>query len=228
MPPLTSIYLILAAMEINSSEYAQLFNQIKEKIRTSRYAAMKTVNNELIDLYWTIGQAIVERQEQFKWGKSVVEQLSSDLQRAYPDSRGYSTSNLWRMRNFYREYKMKEKLAPMVREIGWSHNIAIVEKCKDDLEREYYIIMTKKFGWTKNILIHQIESNNYERSLLNQTNFDTTLDQKYQSHAALAVKDSYLFDFLEISTDFSEREMELSLIMNIRKFLLEMGGDFAL
>lgn len=131
------------------------------------------------------------------------------------------------MRTFYVEYYGNSKLAPLVREIAWSHNLVILEKCKDDLEREFYIQMTKKYGWSKSVLIHQVEGNAYERFLLNQTNFDKALEDKYKHQAKLAVKDSYSFDFLEMSEEFDEREMELGLIKNIRSFLLEMGGDFA-
>jgi predicted nuclease of restriction endonuclease-like (RecB) superfamily len=130
------------------------------------------------------------------------------------------------MRNLYSHYKGNEKLPPMVAEISWSHNILILEKCKADLEREFYIKMTKKYGWTKSVLTHQVEGKSYERFLLNPTNFDQSLAEKYKYQAKLAVKDSYSFDFLEMSEDYSEREMELGLIKNIRSFLMEMGGDF--
>jgi predicted nuclease of restriction endonuclease-like (RecB) superfamily len=212
---------------LDKQAYGELFEEIKEQIYKSQYEALKAVNTELISLYTFIGSSIVERQEKYGWGKSVVENLSEDLQKEFPGSRGYSSSNLWRMRNFFVEYQSNEKLAPLVREIGWSHNIVILEKCKDDLEREFYIKMTRKYGWTKNVLVHQIEGNAYQRFLSNQTNFDKTLTEKYKHQAKLAVKDEYNFDFLEISEAYSERELELGLIQNIRKFLLEMGGDFA-
>lgn len=131
------------------------------------------------------------------------------------------------MRSFYLEYKDNIKLQPLVADIGWSHNIIVMEKCKDDLEREFYIRMTKKYGWTKNILIHQIEGGAYKRYLVNQTNFDKALAKKYRPQAKLAVRDSYNFDFLELGRQYDERELELGLIKNIRSFLLEMGGDFS-
>ena len=94
------------------------------------------------------------------------------------------------MRSFYLEYKDKRKLQPLVAEISWSHNVILMEKCKDLLEREFYVRMTKKYGWTKNVLIHQIEGQSYEKYLLNQTNFDESLAMKYRYQAKLAVKDS--------------------------------------
>ena len=213
-------------MNLSEPSYKQFFIEIKEKIYQSQYKALQAVNSELIALYQDIGKSIVEKQDQYGWGKSVVEQLSDDLRKDMPGVKGYSSSNLWRMRAFYQEYQGSEKLAPLVREIGWSHNVVIMEKCKDDLEREFYIKMTKKYGWTKSVLIHQVEGKSYERFLLNQTNFDKTVPEKYRHQAKLAIKDSYSFDFLEMSEDHSERDMELGLIKNIRKFLMEMGGDF--
>lgn len=212
---------------INKTEYNAFLAQIKERVYQSQYEALKRVNKELIHLYWSIGKLIIEKQEAHNWGKSIVETLSEDLQKEFVGVKGFSSRNLWRMRSFYHHYYQNEKLPPLVAEIGWSHNILIMEKCKDDLEREFYIKMTKKYGWTKNVLIHQIEGKSYERFLLNQTNFDKTLEEKYKHQAKLAVKDSYSFDFLEMSEDYGEREMELQLIKNIRSFLMEMGSDFA-
>jgi len=218
--------IIKLKMEINELNYQLFFEEIKEQIRKSQYEALRQVNKGLIKLYWQIGHLIIERQNKHGWGKSVVEKLSKDLYKTYPGASGYSTHNLWRMRKFYLQYKDNEKLAPMVQQIGWSHNIVIIEKSSDVLEREFYIKMTKQFGWTKSVLIHQMEGKAYERFLLNQTNFDKALVEKYKDQAKLAIKDEYSFDFLEMSDEYKERELELSLVKNIRKFLMEMGGDF--
>ena len=188
---------------------------------------MKAVNTELLALYTNIGKSIIEKQNLYGWGKSIVENLSKDLQKEFPGVNGFSTRNLWRMRGFYLEYKDNTKLPPLVAEIGWSHNLVIIEKCKDLLEREFYIKMTKKYGWTKNVLIHQIEGGAYEQFISNQTNFDKTLPQQYRHQAKLAVKDSYIFDFMELADKHKEKELEASLIKNVRSFLQEMGGDFA-
>jgi predicted nuclease of restriction endonuclease-like (RecB) superfamily len=153
-------------------DYTTLLGEVKERIRSAQYAALKAVNRELIGLYWDIGRMIVARQQGGTWGKSVVEQLARDLQAEFPGIQGLSAANLWRMRGFFDAYAHSEKLAPLVREIGWIHNLVIMEKCKDELEREFYIRMTRKLGWTKAVLIHQIENKTYEKTLLNQTNFD--------------------------------------------------------
>ncbi|MEA2039555.1 MAG: DUF1016 N-terminal domain-containing protein, partial [Thermodesulfobacteriota bacterium] len=180
------------------TNYPALLGEIKQRIRAAQYEALKAVNKELIALYWDIGRLIIERQTGETWGKSVVGNLANDLQKEFPGIRGFSVSNLWRMRLFYAAYADNEKLAPMVREISWTQNILIFERCKDDLEREFYIRMTRKFGWTKNVLAIKIETNTYENTLLNQTNFDQTVSEEIRKQAKLAVKDEYTFDFLEL------------------------------
>ena len=178
-------------------------------------------------MYWDIGRMIVERQDVEGWGKAVVEQLAADLRTEFPGVGGFSASNLWRMKAFFEAYNGLEKLAPLVREIGWSHNLAILERCKDPLEREFYLRMTRKFGWSKNVLIHQIDNQSYEKSLLGQTNFDQALTPELRAQAKLAVKDEYTFDFLELGEEHSERELERALIARIEDFLRAMGGMFA-
>ncbi|NME69563.1 PDDEXK nuclease domain-containing protein [Flammeovirga aprica] len=207
--------------------YRNFFKEVKKKIYHSQHNALKAVNKELIQLYWEIGKSIIDKQKEYGWGKSVIQNLSHDLQKEFPGLKGFSSQNLWYMRHFYLEYKDNKKLQPLVGEISWSKHIVIFSKCKDDQEREFYIKMTNKYGWTKNILINQIEGNAFKNFLTDQTNFDKTLEEKYKHQAKLAVKDKYTFDFLEISEDYSERELELGLIRNVRKFLMEMGGDFA-
>lgn len=208
-------------------EYTKLLVAVKERVRDAQYAALRAVNAELVGLYWDIGQMIVERQAGETWGKAVVQQLAGDLQMEFPGVGGFSASNLWRMKAFYEAYQGLEKLAPLVREIGWSHNIAILERCSDTLEREFYIRMTRKFGWTKNVLNHQIANQSYEKSLLGQTNFDQALTPELRAQAKLAVKDEYTFDFLELGKEHSERELERALINKIEDFLRTMGGMFA-
>ncbi|MEN6375365.1 MAG: PDDEXK nuclease domain-containing protein [Smithella sp.] len=207
--------------------YVVFLDEIKQRIRTAQYEALKSVNKEMIQLYWDIGKMIVERQEKEGWGKAVVETLARDLQKEFLGMQGYSVQNLWYMRQFYMEYRSHEKLQPLVGEISWSKHLAIMGKCKDSLEREFYIRMTRKFGWTKKVLIHQIENKAYEKTLLNQTNFAKTLPDEVKNQAKLAVKDEYTFDFLELGEDHSEIELERELIARINRFLVEMGGAFA-
>ncbi len=210
-----------------SEDYKTLFITIKKRVRDAQYAALKAVNKELISLYWDIGRIIVEQQKRKAWGKSVVEKLSQDLQKEFPGMSGFSVQNLWKMKQFYEEYSKNIKLSPVVREISWTHNSIILNKCKNDLEREFYIRMSRKMGWSKNVLIHQIENKTYEKTLLNQTNFNKTLSEKIKNQAKLAVKDEYTFDFLELAQEHSEHQLETAVMAKINAFLTEMGGVFA-
>ena len=214
-------------MQLDKNTYKDFVSDIKKRIKSAQYEAMKAVNKQAIQLNWDIGKMIVEKQEQLGWGKSVVEQLSKDLQKEFPRQRGWSAQNLWNMRQFYLEYKDKSNLQSLIGEIGWTHNILIMNKCKDYLEREFYIRMVRKFGWTVAILQNQIEGNSYAMYLTNQTNFEKTLPEKYKNQAILAVKDDYNFDFLDLSDKYSEKELEIALLKNIRQFLIEMGSDFS-
>lgn len=157
----------------------------------------------------------------------MVEQLSTDLRASFPGVGGFSTQNLWYMRQLFQEYSATPKLQPLVGEIGWAHNLLIMSRCKDAQEREFYLRMTHKFGWSKNVLAHQIDNQSYEKSLLGQSNFDKTLTPALSTQAKLAVKDEYMFDFLELGEQHSERELERALIARIEDFLRAMGGMFA-
>ena len=214
-------------MNLQENQFKSFVNDIKKRVLQGQYEALKSVNKELISLYWDIGKSIVKKQEEHGWGKSIVQNLSTELQKEFVGMKGFSTQNLWNMRQFYLEYEENLKLQPLVREISWTKNVVIFQKSKDELEREFYLAMTKKFGWTKNVLIHQIEIKAYESFLMNQTNFDKTMVDKYKNQAVLAVKDEYNFDFLELSELHSEHELEMGLVNKIREFLAQMGSDFS-
>jgi len=142
----------------------QFISDIKDKIRKAQYEALKKVNIQLINLYWEIGKSISEKQSK-SWGKSIVSTLSKELQIEFPGISGFSEGKLWLMAQFYTEYQADENLVPLVREISWSKHVTILKKCKDSQQRQFYTMSTKKFGWTKNVLIHQIE--NKTKLLLN-------------------------------------------------------------
>ena len=209
------------------SEYRAFVDEIKQRVRSSQYAALKAVNKELITLYWDIGQRIAEKQKALGWGRSVVINLAKDLRLEFPGVQGFSDRNIWNMRNFYVLYHQHPKLQPLVAEISWAKHLMIMSRCKDDLEREFYIRMTKRMGWTKNVLIHQIENKTYVKTLVNQTNFNKNLPASIKDQAKLAVKDEYIFDFLELGEDHSEMELERAMIAKVNRFLVEMGGAFA-
>lgn len=209
------------------SDYPRLLAEVKERIRSAQYAALKAVNTELVGLYWDIGRLIVARQADADHGSAIAEQLSNDQRVEFPGIAGFSRRNVFYMREFYLLYRDDERVQPLVAQIGWTHNLVIIQRCKDPLEREFYIRMTRKFGWSKNVLIHQIENQSYEKSLLGQTNFDQALTPELRAQAKLAVKDEYTFDFLELGEEHGERELERALIARIEDFLRAMGGIFA-
>lgn len=213
--------------ELAASDYGNFLVAVKTRIRQAQYQALRATNKELLSLYWDIGESIHRKQEALGWGKGVVENLARDLQAEFPGQSGFSTQNLWYMRQFYAEYRNLPNLQPLVGEISWAKNLVILSRCKDLLEREFYLRATARFGWTKAVLQHQIDNRSYEKYLLNQTNFDATLPAEIKAQASLAVKDHYTFDFLDLAEEHSERELERSLVNHLRRFLAEMGGAFA-
>lgn len=211
----------------NTQQYAKFLKEINDRIRDAQVTALKSVNKQLMSLYWDLGKRIVEKQEKEKWGDSVIEKLAIDLQKAFPAIKGFSARNLWRMRDLYVSYGSSEKLTTLSSEISWSHNKAILEKCKDQLEREFYIRMSRKYAWSYRALLNHIENQAYERTLLGQTNFDVALPAHIKDKAALLVKDEYTFGFLELDDEFSERQLEDALMARVDEFLKEMGGIFS-
>lgn len=129
--------------------YPQFLKEIKEEIEKRQYKALQTVNRELISLYWEIGKRIVEKQEKGDWGESVVENIAGDLAIAFPEIKGFSKDNIWRMRKFFLTYRHSEKLAPLVQELSWTNNLLILENTENHYEREFYLKMTVKERWSK-------------------------------------------------------------------------------
>lgn len=212
---------------ILSPEYLNFKNEITARIRSAQYEALKAVNKEIIALYWEVGKRITEQQTALGWGKSVVENLSRDIQKEFPGIQGFGVRNMWDMARFYAEYQSNEILQPLVAEISWSKHIVILTKCKETRQRQFYILATKKYGWTKDVLINKIEAKTYENYLLGQSNFDITLPDSIKNQAILALKDEYTFDLIGLAEEHSEYELEQAIIKNIRAFLMEFGTDFS-
>lgn len=212
-----------------ATEYSELLRAIKHRIQAGRVQAYRAVNRELIDLYWSIGTEIVERQERHGWGKSIVEQLSTDLRREVPDQRGFSTQNLWFMRQLHLEYRGQPNLLQLVREIPWGQNIAIRTRVKDAAAREYYLRATAELGWSRSVLSLQIDAHAYQRHIgaAKQHNFQQNLPEPLAEQADLALKDAYTLDFLSLHRAAKEREIEGRMIARIRDVLLELGAGFA-
>lgn len=212
---------------ISKSDYLIFLREIKEKITSARVTAYRKLNRELIILYWDIGKLIFERQQQFSWGRSVVEQLAKDLLKDYPGVKGFSARNLWDMRRFYIEYKDLKNLQQLVAEIPWGHNLVMMSRVKEIEEREFYIRGTLQFGWSRNVLIHQIEAEAYEQTKIEKMhNFPKTLPAHLAEQADLTMKDTYTLDFLDVAEPILERELERKLLADLRDFIAELGLGF--
>ena len=221
-------------------DYAAVLEDIKKHVRTAQLRAVSASSRELIELYWYIGRSIVERQKLEGWGRSVVERLASDLQKAFPGIAGFSPLNVWRMRAFYLAWtedlqKLSQplteleakKLSRLVTEIPWGHNIVLMQRVKDPLARIWYSRMTVERGWSRDVLVAQIESRLHNREGKALTNFKATLPAPQSDLAQQTLKDPYVFDFLTLGEDAQEREFEQGLLDHIQKFILEMGAGFA-
>ena len=207
-------------------DYAKLLTEIKSRVREAQHRALQHVNREQMQLYWDLGRLIAERQQQQGWGKAIVENLARDLQKEFAGMSGFSVQNLWYMRQFYLEYSASAVLQPLVGEISWSKHLLIMARSKAPQERLFYTVQTRRQGWTKTVLAQQLKAQTYQRTVLAQHNFPDTLPPAQLSQATTALKDEYTFDFLELTAEHSEYELEQALLGNIRRFLQEMGGDF--
>lgn len=209
-------------------DYVETIVEIKEIIKRAQIKALKNVNKELILLYWEIGRIIVEKQESDNtWGKSVVKKIAKDLQQEFQGTRGFSSQNLWNMRNYYLAYRGNKKLQTLSREISWSHNLGILNKCQNGLRREFYIRMSICQEWSCRELKRMITENTYEKIILNQNNFQSNLPEPISSKAAVLLKDEYALNFLKEETAANERDLEEGILGNITSFLKEMGGNMA-
>jgi predicted nuclease of restriction endonuclease-like (RecB) superfamily len=215
-------------LSVPESDYISLLAGIKQRIAESRVRAATAVNRELVDLYWEIGKQIMERQELHGWGSSVIERLSADLIRELPGSKGFSASNLWRMRNFYAAYPDQSTiLAEALRELPWYHNLILLEKIKNQDEKLWYARAAKDHGWSGPVLIHQIESDLFHRSGKALQNFDRTLPPPQSDPAKSLLRDPYSLEFLEVDFALGERKIERALIARMKDFLVELGKGFA-
>lgn len=209
------------------SGYGAILEDIKKKIRATQLKALSTVNKELISVYWEIGKTVYDQQQAETWGTSVVELLAKDLQNSFPGMKGLSSRNIWRMRDLYLSYKNNEKLPALLAEISWTHNVILLEKCQDLLEREFYMRMSKRNCWSYRVLLNQIDNKTYEKTMASQTSFDKNLPEKMRPEAKLAVKDDYTFGFLELGEEHSEHELERAIVNRIEDFLREVGNTYS-
>jgi len=224
---------------VEKNLYFNTLDEIKSQIAKSQTRTFFSVNYQMILLYWKVGEIIDKRQQNEGWGSKIIPQLSKDITNDFPALKGFSERNIKRMLRFYREYKNTPKaqneivpqtvaqIDELIFFIPWSHNIVLIEKIKDKQKRLFYMKKILEEGYSRNVLIHQIESGLFERSANATHNFAHTLPKPESDLAHEMLKDPYLFDFLSLEEPYRERELELGLIEHLEKFLLELGVGFS-
>jgi len=207
--------------------YAELLESLKMHIRQAQVRAALSVNRELVLLYWHIGREILQRQQREGWGAKVINRLALDLGREFPEMKGFSPRNLKYMRAFAEAWPDETIVQEALAQITWYHNITLLEKVKDPAERLWYVQQTVEHGWSRNMLVHQIESKLYERQGKAITNFECTMPAPQSDLARSLLKDPYVFEFLSLGPEAQERDLERALLNHLRDFLLELGKGFA-
>ena len=210
-----------------SKSYKELLKEIKEKIKTSQIKAAISVNQELIQLYWEIGQSVQEKQKKEGWGGKTIEKLAKDLKSTFPDMKGFSLRNIQFMVQFAKEYLDAEIVKQLVSQIPWGHNIVLLQKLVTEKERLWYAQQTIENGWSRSVLLHWIERDLHKRQGKSINNFQDTLTDANSDLARQTLKDPYCFDFLTLRKKFDEKELEDGLLDHIQNFLLELGAGFS-
>lgn len=210
-----------------SQTYFETLNKLKEKIRSTQIKAMIKVNQELIQLYWEIGVAISEKQEKEGWGAKTIERLAKDLKDAFPHTKGFSRTNISYMVQFAKEYPEIEIIQQLVGQIPWGHNLILIQRLNTKEERLWYVKKIIENGWSRNTLSIWIDSDLYRRQGKAITNFSNTIPTPQSDLASQTLKDPYLFNFLSLTENYEERELEKGLTDHIQKFLVELGKGFA-
>lgn len=213
-------------MLMNDNQYLGVVKEIKERIERARHSVVLSANKELVMMYYEIGKIINSHKS---WGNKFIDNLANDIKLAYPDSTGYSVRNLKYMAKLNATYGNIEFVQQVVAQIPWGHNVILLDKIEDDADREWYAKKTIENGWSRNVLVHQIESKLYERQAVatKVTNFDKLLPAPQSELAIQTMKDPYVFDFIPFKEDMLERDIENALIKQITSFLLELGTGFA-
>jgi predicted nuclease of restriction endonuclease-like (RecB) superfamily len=212
---------------IISKDYTAFLEDLKNRVTSSRYKAALSVNKELILLYHHLGSEILSSQEKHGWGAKIIDQLSRDIQSAFPEMKGFSTRNLKYMRKFAEEYPDSEFVQEVLAQLTWYHNMTLLDKVPDKQNRLFYVKHAIEHGWSRNIMVMQIESGLHKRQGQAVTNFRDKLPSLQSDLAHYTLKDPYIFDFLSIGDEAHEREVEKALIQHMEKFLLELGAGFA-
>jgi predicted nuclease of restriction endonuclease-like (RecB) superfamily len=217
----------MAKQVLNSKRYVDLLTRLKSQIRMAHVRAALAVNQELVLLYWGIGKEILQRQEDDGWGQGVIARLAKDLHREFPDMQGLSPRNLGYMKAFAEAWGEESILQQVVAKLPWSHNIMLLEKVKSPTQRRWYAEQAIQHGWSRNVLLLQIQSRLYRRQGKATTNFQATLPKPQSDLAQQLMKDPYHFDFLTLTAEAQEKDLEKGLLEHLRQFLIELGTVFA-
>ena len=210
---------------ILSPQDTSVFSEITQLIVSARQRAVQAVNTALIDLYWQVGQIISHKIAATEWGDGVVSQLAVHLAQTQPGLRGFTARNLFRMRQFYEAYRDDEKVAPLARQLPWTHNLIILNQSKRPEEREFYLRLAIKEQWSKRELERQFKTALFERSVLNPPKVSPLVTQIHPE--ALSIfKDSYLVEFLDLPHGHAEADLHQGLVQQLKQFLIELGRDF--
>ncbi len=215
----------------HNNEYKHWLKDRKQKVLQSQLKAVVQVNSTLLEFYWELGEEIVLRQSQASWGDGFLKQLSHDLMAEFPEMKGFSERNLKYIRQWVVFYSSEPAIGQQpvaqLTQIPWGHNLKIIAQCQSVEEAVYYVQNTLANGWSRSVLTHQIESGLWQREGKAISNFNETLPAPQSDLAQQTLKDPYVFDFLTLSKQHSEREVEQGLIEHITHFLLELGAGFA-
>ena len=215
------------AVSVLPKSYGAVLEAVKARIRAAQLQAARSVNQELVSLYWQIGREIIQRQDKEGWGSKVVERLAKDLHKEFPDMGGFSRSNLLYMRAFAEAYPDPSIVQQLVGQIPWGHNVLLLTKLKKPEHRLWYAQATVANGWSRAVLDVQIATHAHRRQGKAITNFKRTLPAERSDLAQQTLKDPYTFEFLNLVADTRERDLELALVAHIQKVLLELGAGFA-
>lgn len=202
------------------------FADIVKMIHEARYNAIKNVNAELVKLYWNIGKYISIKLESAEWGDAVVDRLADYIRLEYPEYKGFTRRGLYRMRQFYETYRQKEFVSTLLTQTSWSNHLVILSKTKTIEEKEFYIRLSVKENYSKRELERQIDSGYYERAMISKKKVPPAVTQIHHDITD-AFKDTYVLDFLSLPENHSEKDLQKSIVSNLKDFILEFGRDFA-
>jgi predicted nuclease of restriction endonuclease-like (RecB) superfamily len=213
--------------DIINQEYSKFLADLKERVALSRYKAALSLNRELILLYHHIGTQILEAQGNQGWGAKIIDRLSKDLVSEFPEIKGFSVRNLKYMRKFAEEYPDSQFVQEVLAQLTWYHNVTLLDKISDKQIRLFYVKHAIEHGWSRNIMVMQMELSLHKQQGQATTNFKNKLPSPQSDLAHYTLKDPYIFDFLSIGDEAHEREVEKALVHHMEKFILELGTGFA-